>query len=67
MKKKGKRNLTKSAKGMQGLMVVNLLKPKRKKLIQNMQTYRANQDESVKSQERVLNSKCMQNYIAKHC
>ena len=67
MKKKGKRNLTKSAKGMQGLMVVNLLKPKRKKLIQNMQTYRANQDESIKSQERVLNSKCMQNYIAKHC
>ena len=52
---------------MQGLMVVNLLKPKRKKLIQNMQTYRGNQDESVKSQERVLNSKCMQNYIAKHC
>ena len=67
MKNKGKRNLTKSAKGMQRLMVVNLLKPKRKKLIQNMQTYRANQDESVKSQERVLNSKCMQNYIAKHC
>ena len=32
-----------------------------------MQTYRANQEQSVKSQERVLNSKRMQNYIAKHC
>ena len=66
MIKNEKKNLIKNTKERQRLIMMNWLKLKKKELMQNMRNYRANRDESVKTQENKLNSNSKQNYRGNH-